>query len=221
MKSQRSKLVVAGLAVALLGVAPAMATVTVTVDPGAAWIGYMNIFGLPIGSGTYEWGSAWGTPDLPATFSGNVLTIGPNTNTYNAADPYWVNPSTLEGNKWCNASFYVEDDTLVNEEVEFGGFALENSLVAPFQSRAFIKVFDAGYALLGSAYADLTTGQPFSLSLLADNANAAHVQYGFETDSVPCDPATVASKGLVRVVPEPSSLILGLALAGLAVIRRR
>ena len=221
MKLQRSKLVLAGLAVALLGVAPAMATVNVTVDPGGAWLGYMNIFDLPIGSGGYQWGSAWGTPDLPATFSGNVLTIGPNTNTYNASDPYWVNPTTLEGNKWCNASFYVEDNALVGEEVAFSGFALENSLVTPFQSRAFIKVFDGGYALLNSVYADLNSGQPFSLSLTADDATAAHVQYGFETDSAPCDPATVASKGRVRVIPEPSSLVLGLALAGLAVLRRR
>ena len=62
MKSQKCKLVLTGLAVLALlaGGVPALATVNVTVDPGSAWIGYMNVFTLPIGSGTYEFGSAWG-----------------------------------------------------------------------------------------------------------------------------------------------------------------
>jgi len=62
---------------------------TVTVDPSANWIGYMNVFDIPqneasgpypsTGPGTYMFGSAWGTADLMASFADPVLTLGPNT----------------------------------------------------------------------------------------------------------------------------------------------
>src|ERR1700690_3079091 len=63
----------------------------VNVDPGAAWIGYMNVFELPENGGAYVSGSSWGTADLCATFSGTTLTLTPNT--IGDPSPYWYTPS--------------------------------------------------------------------------------------------------------------------------------
>ena len=64
---------------------------TFTVDPGAGWLGYMNVFDLPSAGGVYRFGNLWDIPDLAATFSGPVLTLAPNS----IGDPnsYWYTPS--------------------------------------------------------------------------------------------------------------------------------
>src|ERR1700733_2893263 len=51
----------------VLAVAPPSATVTV--DPSQTWIGYMNVFQLPVNGGGYQFGSPWGTGALQAFFS--------------------------------------------------------------------------------------------------------------------------------------------------------
>ena len=121
---------------------------------------------------------------------------------------------TGDGLKWCNASFYVEDNTLAGEEVVFSGHTIENSLVSPFQSRPFIKVFDAGYVLLDYVHGDLVTGNDFSISLTVANDPTYHTQYGFETDSIDSVLLRWPRVGQVKVIPEPSTLIFGLMLAG-------
>src|SRR6266850_3785947 len=55
------------------------AQVTVGVNPGASWLGYMNVFETPQHGGGFVFGSGWGTADLSASFSGSVLTLSPNT----------------------------------------------------------------------------------------------------------------------------------------------
>ena len=47
--------------------------VNVGLDPSANWLGFMNVSDLPANGGAYEFGMAWGVPDLTATFSGAVL----------------------------------------------------------------------------------------------------------------------------------------------------
>lgn len=202
------------------------AQTTVGVDPGAAWIGYMNVFELPSNGGGYDFGSAWGTADLNATFSGPTLTLTPNTSIDRDVplDTYWWQDAsgTSPGNKIMDASMYVQNDALAGQTVTFTGDVLQNTLVSPYTSVAFIKDFNAGYALVGSMTVALTSGV-FSFSLATNPGD--HIQYGFETIGPDARLATVATLGNVEViaVPEPTTLALagmGGAFA-LALIRRR
>ncbi len=207
---------------ALCGVVPTAADVVdVTANPAKPWLGYMNVFDLPMGSGPYLWSSPWAPADLLAVFTGNILKLGPNTNVYNPNAPYWVNPDG-SGAKWMNANFYVEDTTLVGQTISFSGYTLLNSLVAGYTSQAFIKVLDPaqGWAIVTQAYAPLVTGQPFNVTLTVDNTPGLVPQYGFMTDGADANPATVGLLGfaLVGPIPEPASLLLlGLG----ALLRRR
>lgn len=176
--------------------APPTAT-TVYVDPSQPWVGYMNVFDLPSNGGGYEFGSSWGTSALPAVFNGEVLTLSPNTNTYDGvSDPYWVNPDG-SGNKTCDASLYVENDSLAGQIVTFTGYCGGNTLVSPYTSTAFIKDFSPSYSLNGSVAVPFTNGQPFSISLATTAGD--HIQYGFETIGPDANPVTVASLGTVLI----------------------
>ena len=217
---KRSCLIVTSLALGVLfATAPALAeTVNVTVDPAKPWIGWMNVFDAPGGvMGGYLWGSGWGTADLAATFAGPNLRLSPNTNCYNAADPYWVNPDGT-GAKYMDANMYVEDTSLVGKTIAFGGQTLSNTFVPGYSSKAFIKVLDPaqGWSTILSVFADLPGGQPFSLSLDVPNTAGLSPQYGFVTDGLVANPATSYQLGAVVVTaPEPASLLaLGLLILG-------
>lgn len=200
--------------------APSFSSVTVTVDPGLNWIGYMNVFQLPVGSGAYVFGSPWGAADLQAVFDGPQLVLSPNTNTYNPGDAFWVNPDGT-GAKWMNANMYVEDPTLVGQTVEFVGYTLSNTFVDGYSTHAFIKVLDpgAGWATIAEVSVPLVHGQPFALNLDVPNIPGLVPQYGFATDGANANPATVHQLGQVVVVPEPAALVLLLSVATL--VRRR
>ncbi|MBN2446250.1 MAG: hypothetical protein JXO22_05975 [Phycisphaerae bacterium] len=222
MKSRKGTLFLAGLVAAALFAAPGLATVEVTVDPAAGWIGWMNWYDLPEDGGAYVAGGAWGTPDLPAVFTGDELKLSPNTNTYNAADPYWVKPDG-SGNKWMEANMYFEDTGMVGESVTFTGLTPEYSLVSPYESKAFIKVLDSnnGWALVAEVYDVLEAGQPFSVSLDIAGTAGLIPQFGFMTTGPNANPETVDQLGyaIVTAIPEPASALLLLAVAVL--IRRR
>ena len=123
------------------------ADTTVTVDPAAPWIGFMNVFELPSNGGGYVFGSGWGTADLAAMFSGPVLTLAPNT--IGDPNPFWYTPSGgpgATGNKIMDANMYVEPaGSLPGQLVTFKGNVLSNSLVSPYTSVAFIKDFAPDY----------------------------------------------------------------------------
>ena len=211
---------------ALLGTAltlQAQVTTSVIVNPSQTWIGYMNwspVAGDAAGYGG-SGGGAWATADLQASFSGSVLTLSPNINTYNATDPYWVNADGSGANNM-DALMYVQDDTLAGSTVTFSGTTLANTLVSPYTSAAFIRDFTPSYGSFTQSTVPLTAGS-FSINLATTAGD--HIQYGFETIGPDANPATVASLGNVQIaaVPEPSTLALaGLGgLAGLFLIRRR
>ena len=169
---------------------------TVYVDPSQAWVGYMNVFDLPANGGAYEFGSSWGTGALPAVFNGTTVTVGPNVNTYNASDPYWVNPDG-SGNKICDANFYVQIDGLAGQLVTFTGYCLSNTLASPYTNTLFIKDLNSGYGVTAITNFIPVPGQTFSLSLLTTAGD--HIQYGLETIGPDANPATVASLGQVLV----------------------
>lgn len=190
-------------------VATRASAVTVTVNPGASWLGFMNVFDLPSNGGGYVFGSPWGTADLNAAFSGATLTLTPNTSISRdvpLTDTFWWTGSG-SGNKSMAASMYVEDNGLAGQTVNFTGNVLANTLVSPYTSVAFIKEFDGGYGLLNSTAVPLVNGV-FNISLTG--TAGVHIQYGFETVGPNARLDQVAGLGSVQItaVPEPGTAAL-------------
>ena len=214
--------------VALLGSGlNANAQVTVGVDSGANWQGFMNVFELPSNGGGFVFGSTWATVDLTANFSGSTLTLRPNT--IGDPNPFWYTPSGgpgATGNKIMDASFYIEQTgPFAGKTITFTGNVLANTLVSPYTSVAFIKDFASDFSSVVTTTAPLVNGV-FSINLTTINDPARHVQYGFETVGPNVWITDVAPKGFVQIapVPEPSTtafIIGGVAFLGLMVRRQR
>ncbi|PWU19219.1 MAG: hypothetical protein C5B50_07150 [Verrucomicrobia bacterium] len=203
---------------------------SLTVDPSAGWIGFMNVFETPQHGGAYVFGQAWGTADLTATFSGPVLTLGPNT----IGDPasFWYSPSGgpgSVGNKSMDANMYVETTGVyTGQTLTFNGTVLSNTLFGNvnqlgngWTSVAFIKDFTSSYALSASVTAPLVNGF-FNISLLTSSDPTHHIQYGFETIGPDVWATDVAPYGNIQItaVPEPSMVAL-FGLGVLALIHSR
>jgi hypothetical protein len=201
MKYSVKKLIVSSLACfALLGAAiQVYSQTTVQVDSTKTWVGYMNVYNLTGGAqGSYLWGSGWGIGALTAYFNGtNSVTLTPNTNCYNPADPYWTNPDGSP-NKWMEANFYVDVGTAyAGQAVTFTGNVLSNTLVSPYSSQAFIKEFASGYSYVGITTVPLVPGSTFTVTR---SIAPGHIsQYGFITTGPDANPATVAGLGQVVV----------------------
>lgn len=232
------QLAITGIASALLfGTQVKSSAVTYTVDPGATWLGFMNVFntggagyGLG-GAGGYVFGSGWGTPDLRASFAGPVLSL--KANTIGDPNPFWYTPSGgpgAVGNKIMDANFYQEfNGPLAGTTVTFTGNVLGNGLVGPVDGAghgwtavAFIKDFAPDYSSAVTTTANLPAGV-FSISLPTINDPARHVQFGFEVigpDVWAGDPLSIPSVDIVAV-PEPTGMALAGLGAALLVIRRR
>ncbi|HTS19703.1 MAG TPA: PEP-CTERM sorting domain-containing protein [Verrucomicrobiae bacterium] len=197
-------------------------TVSVTVDPAQSWIGYMNVSNLPADGGAYQFGSAWGTGDLQASFAGTTLTLAPNINVWETTDTYWVKADGISPNKNMDAAMYVENDAWAGSTVDFTGFTLANTLVSPYTSTAFIRDFVPDYSSFTTVTAALVPGVGWNISLPTTAGD--HIQYGFETIGPDANPLTAAALGNVEVtaVPEPSSIALVLAgLSGLVMFVRK
>ncbi len=101
---------------------------TVTVDANAELFGYANVFET---NGDFVFGESWGVPDLQTIVdpANNTLTLQPNYNTWaDGTDPFWVNQTTVLGNKLFEGNTYVEDNTLVGSELTFEGLVNSNTL---------------------------------------------------------------------------------------------
>jgi hypothetical protein len=184
------------LAATLCGLAsaPLQAQTTVQVDSTKSWGGWMNVSDL---SYNYLWGQSWGTAALTAYFdSTNAVVLMPNTNCWNATDPYWVSGGA--GAKWMEADFYVDTSTaLGGQDVTFTGLVLSNTLVSPYTSVAFVKEFGPGYSYVGITTVPLVTGETFTVTRTIGAGNIT--QYGFMTTGPNADPATVNTLGKVAV----------------------
>jgi hypothetical protein len=225
---------------ALISVCLTANAVTYVVNPGASWVGYMNVFDIPQNSGggpyppnlgPYQFGSGWGTADLCATWGGGKLTLSPNT--IGDPNPYWYIPSGgpgAIGNKIMDANMYVEVGSLPGQNVSFTGTVLANTLVGKtdplgngWTSVAFIKDFAPDYSSFVSVTAPLVNGV-FSIFLPTINDPARHVQYGFETLGPDVWITDVGQYGNIQIeaVPEPGTLaLLALGLSIPLALRRR
>jgi hypothetical protein len=213
--------------------------ITYTVDPLATWNGFMNVFnvggtGLGMaGAGGYVFGSPWGTGDLRASFSGPTLSL--KANTIGDPDPFWYSPSGgagSTGNKIMEANFYQEfNGPLAGQNVTFTGTVLGNSLLGPVDAAgrgwtavAFIKDFAPDFSSSVTTTVPLTSLGVFSVSQVAINDPARHVQFGFQVigpDVWFTEPLAGLSVD-VTAVPEPTALAMaGIGAAMLAIRRRK
>jgi hypothetical protein len=199
------------------------AQVTVTVDPGAPWLGFMNVFELSSNGGGYVFGSGWGTADLVASFSGPVLTLSPNT--IGDPDPFWYQGGGgpgAPGNKIMAASFYQEvTGPYSGINLTFKGKVLSNTFTSAHSTVAFIKDFAPDYSSHVPVTVPLNSDGTFSVSMNTIPMAGRHVQFGFETTGVNVWATDVAPFGSIQIiaVPEPGSLILGLTALASAFVR--
>lgn len=223
----------------LAGTLAQASAATYTVDPGASWLGFVNVFdvggtGYGMGAaGGYQFSSGWGTADLRATFAGPTLSL--KANTIGDANPYWYTPAGgpgAIGNKIVEANFYQEINvTLAGTTVNFTGNVLANTLLGPVDAAgrgwtavAFIKDFAPDYSSSVNAFVPLTSLGVFNATLNTINDPARHVQFGFQVigpDVWAGDPLSTPSIDIVAVVPEPTTAALALAgVIGLALRRK-
>ncbi|HEV2454013.1 MAG TPA: PEP-CTERM sorting domain-containing protein [Verrucomicrobiae bacterium] len=168
--------------------------------------------------------SGWGLSALPATFSGNTLTLSPNVNTYAPGVTYWVNPDGSGANQMDGAIYNETTGVYVGTSVTFSFDVLANTLATGYSADAFIKDFGPGYAYNGEQTVNLTPGVDSVTYALTGNNPGEIVQFGFELIGPDANPATVASLGSVEIapVPEPTTMALaGLGLLGVLGSRLR
>ena len=179
------------------------AQVTVTVSGSAAWTGYANVFDL---ANVYRFGGSWGVADIKTVIDAgtNSVTLYPNFNTYNAADPYWSNGAI--GNKIFEGNTYVEDASLDGQTVTFKANVASNTLASGYTAIAFIKGLNpaTGYSTDVLVTTPLTPGQ-FSITANSIPAGLI-VQYGFAVTGLNGNPANQAALGNVLVTPAALSV---------------
>ena len=180
------------------------------------WIAYMNVFDLPANGGAYQFGSPWAVVDVKTTLdaAANTITLQPNFNTYadNTADPYWVDQSTMEGNKQMEGLTFVEPGAAFNGvDLTFSGSVASYTLDQGYTAQYFIKALDPnnGYAdaFGGSKVFDLPTSGVFTVSATASELTAGLIiQYGFLVLRPNANPANETAIGSV-VITAPNASI--------------
>lgn len=174
----------------------------VTIDGSATWIGFANVFETPANGGAFVFNSGWAVEDIKSTIgSDDTVTLQPNFNTYadNPTDPFWVDQTTLEGNKVFEGNTFIEDATLVGSELVFTGDVQSNTLSGEYEAYAFIKVFNADFSVLKEQTADLIAGETFEINYTNVEDTDAVVQYGFVVIGVNANPADEAALGNIVV----------------------
>ncbi|MBO3117810.1 T9SS type A sorting domain-containing protein [Winogradskyella sp. DF17] len=139
---------------------------TFTVDEFANWIGF--IARLDAGGGFIGGEPAPLSAITSEVGPGNQMTLQPSL-----SQPFDPNV-TIEG------ITYVEDPSLVGQELTFTGNTLSNSLDSGYNAVAFIRIFTASFDFRDVVTMPLMAGESFSLTYdVATIPDAGIVQYGF------------------------------------------
>ena len=200
----KTRVIVAVLALVVLGAGLAQAQVDVTVDPAAISLGYMNVYNLPApdGDGAFVFGSGWGIADLTASFVGDVVTLGPNT--IGDPDPFWYiggGGPGAPGNKIMEANLYAEVNDLGGQTITFSFEVMATTLTSAHTVKAFIKDYAPDYSSFVESSIPLTAAGTFSVSLDAINEAGRHVQWGFQMLGVNVWVTDVAPFGTIVIGP--------------------
>lgn len=175
----------------------------VTVDGSATWVGFANVFETDANGGGFVFNSGWGVDAIKSTIgvSENTVTLQPNFNTYadNPTDPFWVDQTTLEGNKVFEGNTFIEDATLIGQELTFTGMVDSNTLSNEYEAVAFIKVFNADFSVVKQETAALVAGEAFVINYTNVEGADAIVQYGFTVTGVNANPADEDALGNIVV----------------------
>jgi hypothetical protein len=206
LKFKNMKKLITSLAFCLVTFSYSFGQNNVTFSAADNWIGYMNVFNL---AGFYEFGSGWAIADIKSTLNvtNNTLVLQPNFSTYanGPTDPYWVNQTTLEGNKTMEAITFVEPgSTFNNNDLTFSGNVVSNTIDSDYTVYFFIKALDPnnGYldVLVGTKVAVLPASGAFSVSATAaELATGLVIQYGFYVLGVNANPANESTLGNVTI----------------------
>ena len=190
--------------------------------------GFADVFNLTSGAkGAGAFSSGWGVADVKSTYSGGLLTLQPNFNTYanningSAADKAYWTDGAGGGNKWFEGSTFVQNGSYGGGALSFE-FAVNSFTLDPnYSVTAFVKSFDAGWGWIGMNTVAVTGTGNQSVSF---NAAAGIVQYGFTVSGVNANPTQESALGSVVVagIPEPTTYgLFSLAAAGALLARRR
>ncbi len=181
------------------GIQNGIAQNSVSVNGADLWTGYANVF-LTDGT-TFQFGSGWGLADMKSVVNAgaNTVTLYPNYNTYNAADPYWSNGAV--GNKIFEGNTFVENNSFAGQVLTFTGNVTSNTLNSAYTAVAFIKGLNpaTGYSTDVFVSAPLVAGQAFSITTDTAIPAGLVVQYGFTIKGLNANPAQEAALGNVVV----------------------
>lgn len=201
---------------AVLTAAASLQATTLTLNQSDPYQGFMNVFNKPQDGGGFVFNSSWGVADLTATYSGSVLTLGPNA--INDTNSFWYTPSGgpgAVGNKTMDANYYVDTTGVyTGQTLTFTANVLSDTLLGEtnqigngWTATAFIKDFAPDYSSFVGVTAPLVNGV-FSISLNTINDPTRHIQYGFEVIGPDVWSTDVGNYGNIQLmaVPEPASI---------------
>jgi hypothetical protein len=201
LATQTLRRVVLGALVASTLVAGSAKAVTFNVDNTNLVNGFMNVFDL---SNNFIFASGWGVGDLNASFSGGNWTLSPNT--IGDPNPFWYSPSGgpgAAGQKLMEANLYAQfDGSLAGQTVTFIGNVVSNTLTSAHVGKIFIRDFAPDYSSVVETMIPMPASGNFSISQVAINDPARHVQYGFQLKGVNVWVTDTAPFGNVVIGPQ-------------------
>lgn len=174
-------------------------------DSTAPYEGFMNV--LELDGETLAFGSAWGIPDLQASFDDGVPSVTMAPAEVDDPDPYWYIGGGMPGamgNKIMDANlFQSTQGCLAGQTVTFSGYVHENSLVPGYEASIFIRDFAANFSTFEETVIPAVPGE-FTLSLDTIDDPTRVVQWGYTLNGPNVWPGDAAALGTVTYSSVPA-----------------